>query len=96
MTTGSHNTFELMVRAHGKDPTPSFFLCSVFSDTLGLPSAAYLSFPRPREWEPAVSRYRTLFTAFEILSQDVLLRLPNRRLYIAPHVQEYLVGLNSD
>ena len=96
VTTGSHNTFELMVRAHGRDPTPSFLLCSLFSDALGLPSAAYLDLPRPREWESAVSRYCTLFTAFEIRSQDVLLRLTHRRLYVGPHVQKYLVGLSSE
>ena len=50
----------------------------------------------PREWNAAVSRYRTLFTAFKIRPQDVLLRLPNRRLYIGPHVQEYLVGIDSE
>ena len=42
-----------------------------------------------------MSRYRTLFTTFEIRAQDVLLRLPNRRLHIGRHVQEYLVGLDS-
>ena len=94
VTTGSHNTFERMVRAHGRDRTPSFLLCSLFSDALGLPSAAYLDFPRPGEWESAISRYRTLFIAFEIRPQDVLLRLPDRR--IGPHVQEYLLGRNSE
>ena len=49
-----------------------------------------------QEWESAVSRYRTLFTAFEIRPQDVFLRLPNRRLYIGVHVQEYLAGLDSE
>ena len=43
-----------------------------------------------------VSRYRALFTAFEIRPQDILLRLPNHRLYIRPHFQEYLVGLGSE
>ena len=33
---------------------------------------------------------------FEIRPQDVLLRLPNRRLYIGPLVQEYLVGLDFE
>ena len=93
VTTGSYNTFELMLKAHGRSPTSSFLLCSLFSDALGLPSPTYLYFPRPRA---AVSCYRTLFTAFEIRPQYVLLRLPNRRLYIGPHVQEYLVGLDSE
>ena len=96
VTTGSHDTFELMVRAHARSSTSSFLLCSLFSDALGLPSQAYLHFPRAREWEAAVSRYHTLFTAFEIRPQHVVLRLPYSRLYIGPHVQEYLVGLDSE
>ena len=44
VTTGSRDTFELMVRAHGRSPTCSFLLCSPFSDALGLPSQA--SIPR--------------------------------------------------
>ena len=56
----------------------------------------YLDFPRSKEWEAAVSRYHTLFTAFEIRPQHVLLRLPNRRIYIGSHVQEHLEGLDSE
>ena len=37
-----------------------------------------------------------LFAAFGIRSQNVLLRLTNRRLYIGPHVQEYLAGLDAE
>ena len=89
-----------LVRAHGKRPRgePNLFvlLCSLFSDGLGLPRAAYVDFPRPREWEAAVGRYRALFTAFGIRSQDVLLRLTNRRLYIGPQVQECLAGLDAE
>ena len=68
----------------------------MFSDALGLLSQAYLDFLRSKEWEAAVTRYRMLFTAFDIRPQDVLLRLPNRRLCIRPHIQEYLVGLDSE
>ena len=96
VTTGSRDTFELMLRAQGRSPTCLFLLCSPFSDALGLPSQAYLDFPRSREWQVVVSRYRALFTAFEIRPQDILLRLPNHRLYIRPHFQEYLVGLGSE
>ena len=45
VTTGSYNTFELTLRAHGRSPISSFLLCSLFSDALGLPSPAYLDFP---------------------------------------------------
>ena len=89
LTTGVYSSFELMVRVHGRSPTSSFLLCSLFSDALGLPRAAYLDFPHPSEWEEAVGRYRALFT------QDILLRLTNRRLDIGPHVEEYLVGLDA-
>ena len=101
LTAGVHSSFELMARAHGRSPTSSFLFCTLFSDalfsdTLGLPHAAYLDSPHWREWEVAVGRYRTLFVAFGIRSQDILLRLPNRRLYIGPHVQEYLAGLDTE
>ena len=91
VTSGSHNV-GAKVRTHGRSPTSSFLLCSLFNDALDLPSQAYLDW----ELEAAASRYRSLFTAFEIQPQDVLLRLPNRRLYIGPHAQEYLVGLDSE
>ena len=44
----------------------------------------------------AVDHYRKLCIAFGIQSQDILLRLSNRRLYIGPHVQEYLAGLDAE
>ena len=36
-----------------------------------------------------------IFAAYGIRPQDSVLRLPNRRIYILPHVQEFLVGLDS-
>ena len=44
----------------------------------------------------AVGRYRALFAAFGIRSQDALLRPTNRRLHIGPHVQEYAAGLDAE
>lgn len=38
VTTASHSTFELMVRAHGRSPTALFLLYLLFSDALGMPS----------------------------------------------------------
>ena len=96
LTTGVYSSFQLMVRAHMRSLTSSFLLCSLFNDALGLPRAAFLDIPRTREWEEAVGRYRALFTAFGIRSQDILLRLTDRRLCIGPHVQEYLVGLDAE
>ena len=45
VTTGSHDTFELRVRAHGRSPTSSFLLCSLFSNALGLRSHDVSRFP---------------------------------------------------
>ena len=96
LTTGVFNSFELILRADGRSPTSSFLLCSLFSYALGLPQAACVEIPCSREREEAVGRYRTLFAAFEIPPQDILLRLINRRLDIGPHVQEYLAGLDAE
>ena len=62
----------------------------------GLPQAVYFDFPRSREWEVAVDRYRALFVASGVRSQNILLRLSNRRLYIGPHLQECLAGLDAE
>ena len=94
-TTGVCRIFELMVRAHGRSSTSSFLLCSLFSDALSLPRGAYLDFPRPREWEANDGRYRALFASRAIQPPDVLLRLPNGRLYIGPDPQEYLASLGA-
>ena len=56
LTTGVYNSFELIVRAHGRSPTSSFLLCSLFSNALGMPQAPCLYFPCSREWEVAVGR----------------------------------------
>ena len=85
-----------MVRAHGRSSSSSFLLCSRFSDALGLPQEASLDFPSSKEWEVNVDRYRTLFVAFGIRSQDILLRLQNRRPYTGPHAQEYFAGLDAE
>ena len=53
VTTGSRDTFELMVRAHGRSPTLSFLLCSLLSDVLDPPSQVYLDSLLSREWEAA-------------------------------------------
>ena len=71
-------------------------LYSFFNDALDLPQEACLDIPRTREWEAAVAHYRTRFTAYGLPSQDVLLRLISRRLYIGPHVQAYLAGLDAE
>ena len=66
-------------------------MCSLFSDALGVPQAAYFDFPRWREWG-WLSVAAVQFAAFRIRSQNVPLRLTNRRLYIGLHVQDYLAG----
>ena len=37
-----------------------------------------------------------VFEACAVQPQDIFLRLPHRRIYIAPHVQEFLAGLDSE
>ena len=88
VTAGIYGTFELMLHAHGRSSTSSFLLCSLFCDALGLPQGAYLDLPRPREWEMAAGRYRTLSAAYTIQLQDILPRLQNQRIYIVPHFQQ--------
>ena len=85
-----------MVRIHRRSPTSSFLLCSLFCDALCLPRDAYLDFPRTREWEAAAARYRVVFEAYAIQLKDIFLRLPNRRIDIAPHVQEFMASLDSE
>ena len=96
VTTGIYGTFELMLYAHGRISSSSFLLCSLFCDALDLPQGAYLDFPRPREWETAAGRHCTLFATHAIQPQNILLRFPNQRIHIAPHVQQYLVGLDAE
>ena len=84
-----------MARAFGGRPTSSFFVCPLFSDYIGLPQGEYVDFPRLREWETTVNRYRAPFAAFGIRPQDVCICFDyqNRRLlYIGPHAQECLAG----
>ena len=95
LTTGGYNSFGFMVRAHRRSRTSSLLWCSLVSDALGMPQAAYLDFSRSRKWEVAVGCYRALFAAFGIWSH-ILLRLTNRWLYIGPHVQEYLAYFDAE
>ena len=61
-----------------------------------MPRDAYLDFPRTRESEAAATRDRVVFDAYAIQPKDTFLRLPNQRIYIIPHVQEFLGGLDSE
>ena len=83
------------MRTHGSSPTSSFLLCSLFGDALGLSQGAYLDFPRPRKWRAAAGHYREIFAAYGIRPQETIFRLSNRTIYILPHVQEFLAGLDS-
>ena len=80
VTTGSHHTCEHMVRTHGRSPTYSFLLCSMFCDALCLPRNTYLDFPRTREWEAGAARCRVVFEAYAIESPGIFLRFRNRRI----------------
>ena len=96
LTTGVYDSFKLMVHSQGRSPISSFLWCSMFSDALGLPQAAYPDFPRSREWEVGVDRYHALFAAFGIQSQNVLLRLTNWWLYFRSHERKFSAGLDAE
>ena len=96
MTTAVHTAFELMGSAFGRSPISSFVMCSLFGNALELPQEACLDFPRTREWKAAAAHYRTLFIAYGIRWQDILLRILSGRLYIGPHVQDYLAGVDTE
>ena len=49
----------------------------------------------PDRENAAAGHYRETFAAYGMRPQDTVLRLPNRRVYILPHVQEFLAGLDS-
>ena len=74
------------MRIHGGDPTSSFLLYSLLGDALGVPQGAYLDSPRPREWPAAAGHHRDIFAAYFICPQEIVLRPPNRRIYILPHM----------
>ena len=96
-TVGSYNSFEEMVRAHGRSPTSSYLLVPIFCDALGLDPPAYVDFPRQGlsiGWTQVTHRFRDLFQERGIRPHDVLIELPNGTTYICPHVQEYLVHLD--
>ena len=93
MTTGVHSTFDLMVSALGRSPTSSFVLCSLFSDALDLPQEASTS---PLQGNGKRLPPTTVRCAPRTASDPKTSSTPNRRLYIRPHVQEYLAGLDAE
>ena len=95
MTNGVHSAFELIVHALRETPASLFRLFSVFGDALGLSQERSIDFPRPREWEAAVDRYRALFTAFGIQPEDLLFRLLDPKPQIGPHIQQILADLDD-
>ncbi len=96
-TVGSFNSFEDMVRAHGRSPTSSYLLVPIFGSALGLGPPTYVDFPMRGMsvgWTQVIQCYRDLFQRLGIQPRDVLIELPNNITYICPHVQEYLVRLD--
>ena len=97
---GSFDSFDAMVRANGRSPTASWLLVTLFCDVFGMEERAYMSFPRDRNegngWDQMVQRYRSAFYAEGIRPYQVLLQLQRGRIYIAPHVQEYLAHLDPE
>ena len=69
-----------MLRAQGHSETASFLLRTLFCETLGLRSGAYIECPRPQGWGQVVDRYRELIRAHNVHTQHVILRLQRRFL----------------
>ena len=91
--TGVYNTFEDMLQAQGHCVTASFLLRTLFCDTLGLPSGAYIECPRPLGWTQVVDRYRQLFrtkttsvstTLFRAFGQDGSISAPTCKSSLCP------------
>jgi len=96
-TVGSYNSFEDMVRAHGRSQTSSYLLVPIFCSAFGLDPPTYIDFPirgLSIGWTQVTHGYRDLFQRMGIQPHDVLIELPNGTTYICPHVQEYLVHLD--
>lgn len=97
---GHFDSFEAMVRAHGRSSTSSYLLVTLFCDVVGMDAGDYIYFPRNRSEDDGrdqmVQRYRLSFYAHGIKPHMVLLQLPGGRIYIAPHVQEYLAHLDPE
>ena len=90
VTTGSHNTFEEMVRTHGS----SHVALPVRRCSWPAPRA-YLDLLRSRELRAVAGHYLKIFATHATCPQDIVLRLPNRRIYTLSHVREFLAGLDS-
>ena len=87
VTTGSHDTFELMVHPRRRTPTSSCLLSPLFCSILGLPTGLYLDFSCSKEWEVVIDHYRKPSIALRIRPQNILLWILDRRLYIGRHLQ---------
>lgn len=68
LTTGVYSSFEVMVRAHGRDKTPLRLSCAMCSAMLWACFKEQIITPPPpgREWEATAARQRVLLTAFDI------------------------------
>ena len=89
VTTGSHDTFELMVRPHGVDLTSLFLLCSLFVDTLRPPPRALYRFSRTERLGSGKRYYRDIFALYAIRLHGIFLRLPNRRSTSNPTLKSF-------
>ena len=93
VTTDSHNTFELMVRAHGRSLTSSSPYASC--------PATFWAYPRWRISIPPTRKQRQAATVpcsqrWRFKRKTSCFGCVNHRLLIGPHVQDYLVGVESE
>ena len=96
VTTDSHDTFELMVRAHGRNPTSSFLMLPV--QRRSGPAFAGVSRFLPLKGMESSGK-PVPYAVHSVRDPTTECRaavIPNRRLYIGPHVQEYLVGFHDE
>ena len=91
----SFTSLDDLVRQQGGCETSSYILCPLFGDVLGLPQNAFAEFPRTSGWNAAVEAYRPLLQVVGATPDKVVVLLSGKRLYILPHVQEYLLDLHG-
>ena len=84
-----------LVWQQGGCETSSYILCPLFGNVLGLPQNAFAAFPRKSGWNAAVKAYRPPFQVVGATPDKVVVLLSGKRLYILPHVQDYLLDLHG-
>ena len=72
----------------GAIPPPHSCCTLYLAMLLACPKGPTLTSP-DREWPAAAGHRRDIFAAYFICPQEIVLRPPNRRIYILPHVHAF-------